>query len=126
MAIRARPVYLNPLRIHAPVTAVISFAHRITGLLMFLAIPIVVALLDLSLRDADGYGRVAAALDTRLFRIAAVLLAWALAHHLFAGIRFLLIDVGAGVERAGARLGAWIVTAAGAVVLIVAAGMLLL
>jgi len=36
---------------------------------------------------------------------------WALAHHLLAGIRYLLLDLDLGVDRAAARRSAWIVFA---------------
>jgi len=34
---------------------------------------------------------------------------WSLFHHLFAGIRFLLIDIGIGVGLVPARRAAWLV-----------------
>jgi len=44
-----------------------------------------------------------AAFDTPFAKLVAVVLAWAFIHHLFAGIRHLLLDVHIGVELAGAR-----------------------
>ena len=38
-----------------------------------------------------------------------ILLLWSIAHHFFAGIRFLLIDAEIGVEKSQAKLGAWLV-----------------
>ena len=42
-------------------------------------------------------------------RLASVVIVWSLIHHLFAGLRFLLIDLGLGVERSAARRSAWAV-----------------
>jgi len=44
-----RPVYLNLLKIRLPVTGMVSFAHRVSGVLLFLFIPYAVYLFDLSL-----------------------------------------------------------------------------
>ncbi|MDE2090071.1 MAG: succinate dehydrogenase, cytochrome b556 subunit, partial [Gammaproteobacteria bacterium] len=55
-------------------------------------------------------------------RVAAVLLAWALVHHLLAGLRFLLIDVDMGVQLRAARISAWLVNLCGLAALIAAAG----
>ena len=38
-----------------------------------------------------------------------ILLLWSLAHHFFAGIRFLLIDAEIGVDKSQARFGSWLV-----------------
>ncbi len=46
-----------------------------------------------------------------------ILLLWSLAHHFFAGIRFLLIDAEIGVEKSQARLGSWLVLLAEGLIL---------
>jgi len=106
---RSAPVYLDLFRIHFPVGAVTSIAHRVTGVLLFALFPFMVYLLDLSLRDAAGFERAAAILQQDWVRAALGLVIWSLFHHLFAGIRFLLIDIGTGVSLPHARLGAWLV-----------------
>jgi succinate dehydrogenase / fumarate reductase, cytochrome b subunit len=106
---RSAPVFLNLFRIRFPVGAVTSIAHRLSGLLLFLAFPVLVYWLDLSLRDPAGYARAVEWLQCDWVRFASVLVAWSLLHHLFAGLRFLLIDLGVGVERTAARRSAWAV-----------------
>ena len=44
-----RPVFLNLIAIRLPVAGVMSIVHRITGVLMTLAVPALIYLLDLSL-----------------------------------------------------------------------------
>jgi succinate dehydrogenase / fumarate reductase cytochrome b subunit len=58
-------------------------------------------------------------------RIAAVVLAWALAHHLLAGIRHLLSDIDVGSRLSSARRSAWFVNVSGLAVAALAAGALL-
>ncbi len=53
------------------------------------------------------------------------LLGWAALHHLFAGIRYLVIDFGWGVDLPIARKTAWTATSAALVVAVVGGGMLL-
>ena len=121
-----RPVYLNLLKIRLPVTAVVSLAHRLSGVLMFLAMPFVVYLLDLSVQSAEGFEQAISILQHPFFMAVQIIFAWALAHHLFAGIRFLLIDADIAVEKKPANIAAWLVMLlAITVVVIVSLGMLL-
>ena len=112
-----RPVYLNLLKIRLPVPGIVSFAHRITGVLLFLSLPFAVYLLDLSIESQDSFARVQQILDQPMMVIVQILLLWSIAHHFFAGIRFLLIDAEIGVEKSQARMGAWLVMLAEAVTL---------
>lgn len=114
----SRPVYLNLLKIRLPLTGIVSFAHRITGVLLFLALPFAVYLLDLSIESEQSFLKVRQILDQPVMLIVQVLLLWSLAHHFFAGIRFLLIDAEIGVEKNSARFGAWAVLLAEAVTLL--------
>lgn len=112
-----RPRFLHLLKIAMPVTAVASFAHRVSGALLVLAIPASIYTLQVSLRDASGYGYVRDVLVDGPGRLVMVLLAWALTHHLLAGLRFLAQDLGVGFKLRGARLSAWIVNVVGVLML---------
>jgi succinate dehydrogenase / fumarate reductase cytochrome b subunit len=120
-----RPVFLDLLRIRQPVTALLSIGHRLSGVLMVLAIPFFVWLFDRSLASAEGYRHAASLLQSLPARLALLLLIWALAHHFFAGIRYLLLDVDVGADIERARFSARLVFLAGLVVLIIAAVWLL-
>ncbi len=119
-----RPVFLDLTRIHMPVNALVSIAHRVSGLLLFLAIPLVILTLSLSLRDEDGYAQVQVLFDGVAMKLLAWLVLWALAHHVLAGLRFLLIDLGVGVDRDSSRRSAWLVNIASGIALVVLGGML--
>jgi succinate dehydrogenase / fumarate reductase cytochrome b subunit len=110
---RSAPVYLNLFRIRFPVGAVTSIAHRISGVLMFASLPLLIYLLGISLQGPDGFARAVEILQTAWLRAASVLLAWSVFHHLFSGIRFLLIDMDNGVGLSRARRSAWLVNLAG-------------
>ena len=112
---RRRPVFLNLFRIHFPVTAVVSIAHRVSGVLLALSLPVVIFLLHHSLAGPQDFAEVSRWLAGVPARVLLLLLGWLLAHHFFAGIRFLLIDLELGVSRSAARASAWIVHGAAAV-----------
>jgi len=107
-----RPVYLNLLKIRLPFPGIVSFAHRITGVLLFLALPFAVYLLDLSIESQDSFARVQQILDQPLMLLIQIVLLWSIAHHFFSGIRFLLIDAEIGVEKSQAWRGSWLVVLA--------------
>lgn len=120
-----RPVFLDLWRIKLPPTGIVSILHRISGVLLVFAIPVGALALDGALTGPEGFAAVAGSLGNWLVRLALLILAWSLLHHLFAGIRFLLLDLGLGLERTIARQSAWTATIAGVVVLIIWLGGLL-
>jgi succinate dehydrogenase / fumarate reductase cytochrome b subunit len=103
------PVYLNLLRIRFPVGAVTSIAHRISGVLLFLSLPVLIYLLDLSLQSPGGFEKALTYLNNCWFEAGLVLVVWSFIHHLLSGIRFLLIDIEKGVTLQAARRSAWLV-----------------
>jgi len=121
-----RPKYLNLIKIRLPVTGIVSFAHRVSGLLMFVAIPILIYLLQLSSASEAGFQATLAYLAHPIARIILLILLWSVLHHLLAGIRFLLIDVDIGVEKPAARMGAGIVLFLSIVLALVLAVLVLL
>lgn len=120
-----RPAFFNLLQIQLPVGALTSILHRVTGVLLAAAVPFAVFLLDLSLRGPDGYAKAIAVLDGWMLRAVAVVIIWALSHHLLAGLRHLLMDVDVGSGLAVARRSAWTANVAGAAIGLLAAAVLL-
>lgn len=114
-----RPVYLNLIKIRLPVAGMVSLAHRGTGILLFLALPFAVYLLDLSLESQQAFETVQQMLQQPVLIVVQFLLLWSLAHHFFAGIRFLFIDAEIGVDKTPAQIGAWLVFLAGAITSVV-------
>ena len=110
-----RPVFLNLARLQYPVGAVASIGHRISGVVLALALPFAVLALERSLNDE---ARFHAMMD--FVRLPAVLLAWAAAQHLFAGIRHLLSDVDVGSSLQASRISAFAVLIAAAAVALAA------
>ena len=120
-----RPVFLNLAQIQMPVGAITSITHRITGVLLAIGIPFGFYALHLSLESAQSYARLTQLASTGLFKAALVLFIWALSHHLLAGVRHLLMDMGVGSHLADARRSAWGVNLGGLAMALLAAGVVL-
>lgn len=106
---RPRPKYLNLAAIRLPVPGMLSILHRVSGVILIAALPLALAALQCSIADADGYGRVVALFGddgNALLKLALVGAAWALFHHLCAGVRFLLLDFHLGIALESARFSA--------------------
>lgn len=119
-----RPVYLNLLRIRLPVGGVVSILHRVTGVLLVLLLPLLLYLLQRSLADQNSYAQAAATFGTTAGRIVLFLVTLMLAHHFFAGMRHLLLDLDIGIGRIASRRSAWLVLVSVGLVAIVAGGCL--
>lgn len=121
-----RPKYLNLLKIRLPITGIASINHRISGLILFFAIPFSLYLLQLSLSSSVGYTEALSCLSSTWVKLALVLLTWSFVHHLLAGFRFLLIDQNLGISLPAARKTAWFVVFAAVIATLVISGVWLL
>lgn len=118
-------MFFNLLQIQMPVGALTSIIHRVTGIFLALSIPFSIYVLNLSLQGPQGYAQVIAWFNQSSFRVAAIILIWALTHHLLAGVRHLLSDVDVGSQLPAARRSAWIVNLGSVVVALLATGVFL-
>lgn len=94
-----RPVFLDLRKIRLPFSGYVSILHRISGYLLAAALPVAAYLLDLALSGPAGFAATAAFLAHPLVKLVLVGLTWSLLHHLFAGIRYLVLDLGIGLDR---------------------------
>ncbi len=117
--INKRPHFLNLWQIRLPLTAVVSILHRISGVTIFLLLPFLLYLLELSLGSAEGFARANMLVSHWSVRMMGLLLLWLFAHHLFAGIRILLIDMEWVSGLAAARRSAVVVLLAAIAVTLV-------
>lgn len=90
--------------------AILSIGHRISGLLLFFSLPFWWYLASLALHSEQGFVQAANLLNQLPVKLALVVLMWSITHHFLAGIRYMLIDVHVGVEKAPARMSAWLVS----------------
>jgi len=86
-----------------PLAGIVSILHRISGLLLFLCLPLLLWLFDLSLASERSFDHFVQISQSWVTRIVLLALGWALLHHLCAGVRFLLLDLHLGVDRIAAQ-----------------------
>lgn len=104
-----RPIYLNLMKIRLPMPGIISIMHRGFGVLLSLSIPLFTYLFALSLQSEVGFNAVVDTLNSALLIPVYLVFLWGFIHHLFAGIRYLLIDIEIGVERNTASKSSYVV-----------------
>ncbi len=101
-----RPIHLNFLAIHFPLTAWVSIAHRLSGLWLFLLIPYLLGALEQSLFSACTFKQWKGFLEQPFCKIIFLSFLAALCYHTVAGLRHLLMDVGVGVTKTKSTGGA--------------------
>lgn len=115
---KSRPVNLNLFTIRFPNHAIVSILHRVSGVLIFLCIPALLWLLQVSLRAPEDFMMLQAYLALPIVKLLIWIFLSGLAYHLVAGIRHLIMDMGIGESLAGGRLGANLVLTIATVLII--------
>ncbi len=116
-----RPVNLDIATIKLPITAYVSILHRVSGVILFAGVAILLCMLDASLESAESFAALKEGLQKPVYQFFIWGTLAALAYHLVAGIRHLIMDAGIGETLQGGQTGAKIALVV-AVVLIVLAG----
>ena len=113
-----RPVYRNIhilqiVSYRLPPAGIVSILHRVSGVLMFLLLPFVIWLFDVSLTSEISYERFTSTfiagvgwLPGWFMKLVALALIWAYLHHLIAGVRHLWMDVAHSVSKEEGHLSA--------------------
>ncbi len=104
-----RPVNLDLLTIKQPITAIVSILHRISGILIFLLMPLMLYGLQHSLASPENFACAHHCFGQSTMKFFTWIFFSALIYHVFAGIRHLLMDIGFGEHVAASRKSAWIV-----------------
>jgi succinate dehydrogenase / fumarate reductase cytochrome b subunit len=99
---RKRPKYLNLFQIKLPIAGFASILHRVSGFGLFLMLPLLIWLLELSLGSQESYATLQSIVAHPLAKLVLIGLLWAFLHHFCMGIRILLIDIHIGVDKAQA------------------------
>ena len=104
---KPRPKYLALHEIRLPLAGYASILHRVSGAGLFLMLPLLIWLFQLSLDSTqNGSALFAAVTGNILVKLVLLGLLWAFLHHFCMGIRILLIDIHVGVEKQQAHASA--------------------
>ncbi len=119
---------VDAVKYRLPLAALVSILHRASGLLMFLLLPFVIWLFDVSVTSEITFERFTAAFDVGIgavpgwfVKLATLALIWAYLHHFIAGLRHLWMDATHSVTKEFGRHSA-VVTLAASVLLTLVLG----
>lgn len=90
---KQRPKHLALHLIKLPLPGIVSILHRISGLFLFLALPLLLLMLQYSLTTIETYTQLQNILMHPLVKLLLLGLLWAFLHHFCAGLRYLAIDL---------------------------------
>ncbi len=101
-----RPVNLDITTIHMPLAALTSITHRISGVIVFVGIAILLWLLDVSLSNEEAFNSISVSTLSGFAKFLVWGVLAALAFHMVAGVKHLLMDIGIGESHSAGPLGA--------------------
>lgn len=88
-----RPKHLALHLIKLPLPGIISILHRASGLLLFLALPLLLWTLQYSLRSIETFTFLSWMFQHPASKLFLLVMLWAFLHHFCAGLRYLAIDL---------------------------------
>ncbi|MEO7741457.1 MAG: succinate dehydrogenase, cytochrome b556 subunit [Usitatibacter sp.] len=113
---KQRPKYYDLNLAHLPPPGLVSILHRVSGLALFFPIlPAVLFLLGEVVSSQQGYDDWRGFISRPLVKVAMLGVTWLYAHHFWAGLRYLALDMHWGIAKAPARASAVAVLLLGAV-----------
>ena len=119
---KPRPKYYDLNLAHLPAAGLLSIFHRVSGVLLFFPIlPVLLYVLSCVFGTDASFARARIFFLHPVMKLALIGCVWLYAHHFFAGIRYLLLDVHVGIQKAPSRTSALAVFAAGIVATLIVA-----
>jgi succinate dehydrogenase / fumarate reductase cytochrome b subunit len=111
---KPRPKYYDLSLAHLPPPGLVSIFHRVSGLALFFPIlPLLLYALQQTLGSEGGWSHWKDVFSRPLVKIILLGVVWLYAHHFWAGLRYLLLDVHIGIDKAPAKASAVVVLVLG-------------
>ena len=113
-ATKPRPQFRNisPIDLmnyRLPVAGKVSILHRVSGALLFLCLPFLIAMFAMSFVSEAGFTSMSAVLGHPVVKLILLVLIWGYLHHFCAGIRYLVLDLHIGMDKESAAKSACMV-----------------
>lgn len=86
-----------------PLASIVSILHRISGFAIFLALPLILYLFQMSLLSEDTFRYFANVASHPLVKLVILGLCWSYFQHFCAGVRHLFMDLHLGLDKDSAR-----------------------
>lgn len=86
-----------------PLASIVSFAHRVSGALLVLLLPLILFLLDKSLTSEISFEYLKGFTSGWFVKLLVLVLAWGYLQHFCSGIRHLIMDTHIGLDKDSAR-----------------------
>ncbi|MCK6392395.1 succinate dehydrogenase, cytochrome b556 subunit [Zoogloea sp.] len=99
---KQRPKHLALNEIRLPLPGKVSILHRVSGVGLFLMLPVLLALFGNSVGSPESFVSFKEVVNNVFVKLILSGLVWAYLHHFCAGIRFLLLDLHVGVDKQSA------------------------
>jgi len=115
-----RPKYLNLFQIRMPLPALISIMHRVSGAVLFFALPLLLWWWQQSLSSATSFNALHSTFSNAGVKLVIIGLIWGYLHHVLAGIRHLFLDLDIGTDLGAARLSSILVLGISIVLTVIA------
>ncbi len=100
---KERPKHLDLRVIKQPLPAIASILHRVSGAGLFLMLPFLIYIFQLSVESPQSFETFKAVTGHPLVKLVLTGLLWAFLHHFCMGIRILLLDMNMGTDLKPAR-----------------------
>lgn len=104
-----RPVNLDLRSMKFPPMAIVSILHRISGVILFLLLPIMLFILGKSLHSLQTFSELKVVLAYPYYKLVLWVFSAAMSYHVLAGIRHMAMDLGFGEHLDAGRRSAMIV-----------------
>lgn len=107
-----RPINLDLTKFRFPPMAIVSILHRVSGVILFLLIPLMLYLLHHTLVSVTSFTAIQEQVSVHLLmKLGVWLTLSAAAFHLLSGIRHIIMDFGFGETARAGRYSAYLVFA---------------
>ena len=103
---QSRPVNVNIFQYRFPIPAIISILHRISGVVIFVAMPFLLYLLHRSLVSRDSFLALRHTLSLPITKFFVWIVLAAITFHVVAGIRHMIMDLGFAESLSAGRASA--------------------
>ena len=122
-----RPVNLDIGSIKLPITSYVSILHRVSGVVLFFAVALLLCVFDASLESEQSFQSLKESFTSPLIQFVKWGALAALAYHFVVGIRHLIMDLGFGEDSfESGRRSAWIVVVVAILLMVAISGWIFL